>query len=159
MLTNAIPTVIKLANASHQNSLLVQGILKTKRNDAVSIAALNNVASTQLTIQVTGLNVPQPKSGMIVIDAINSHRMPDSGTPKSPTHNETAFITIVMNAAFAHLARVSHSTKKNSIINPAPMTHKEYNRIAKNSDGHTTSAKTDIGPSYLSRTAGRRLSC
>jgi hypothetical protein len=65
MLASAIPTVIELATANHQKNLFVQGTLNIQRNAAVSTTVLRSAAKRQLTNQVTGLKVPQPKSGMI----------------------------------------------------------------------------------------------
>ena len=63
MLIIAIPTVIKFATASHQNSFFVQDILKSNRNVATSRTVLSDAARTPLISHVTGLNVPQLKIG------------------------------------------------------------------------------------------------
>ena len=99
MLASAIPTVIELAIANHPKSLFVHDTLNIQRNAATSTTVLSNAASVQLTSQVAGLKVPQPKSGMIVIAATNSHNTPDNGMPKMPTAAEIAFITTVISPA------------------------------------------------------------
>lgn len=140
MLTIAIPTVTKLASASHKKLRRVHVTLKRNRRLVVSTAAFSNAARTQLTNQVTGLNVPQSKRGMIVMLAINSQTMPDRGMPIIPMPAETAFIASVINPDRGRVAFVSQSTKKNSITSPVPMIHHVNKRPPRYRDGHTTLA-------------------
>ena len=144
ILINAIPTVIAFARASHQKSLFVQATLKSNRSEAVSTTVFSKAARMQLTNHVTGLNVPQLKSGMTVAAAMNSQMMPDSGMPTMPTAAEMAFMTTVMTPARTSVVRVSRITKAHSINSPAPIIHHAKRRPAKNNDGHTTSARIII---------------